>query len=215
MTKHCLKGYRFKFYASTAFRVCVINPQSSTDRPYGPNAYGSIVAEAPSWPATWYMARRHLVWGNIRTPFISIFDQYRRALNWAQMLEQKGCICLHIVVIDIYQVPQGHMWDAHQIAKELGFPDDRLRFDENEYLCHGSIKCDRVLAIVPAMGPRIRVPVHMGEITLARSCLEAIGSQDIDTVKTFFREQLQWRCGSRDEILLQQIVHALCTSRWD
>ena len=115
----------------------------------------------------------------------------------------------------MYKVPQGQVWDAHRIAQDLGFPDDRLRFHENEYLFHGSIKRELILAIVPAMGPRILVPVHMGEITLARSCFEAIGSQDIDAVKAFLREQFQRRHGSRDEVLLQQTVRALCTVCWD
>ena len=175
--------------ANIAFRVCVINPQSSTDRPYGLNADGSIVAENPLEPATWYVARRHLVWGNVRTPFISIFDQYQRASDWAQMLEHKGCTHLQFVMIDMCKVARRKMWDAHQIAKELSFPDDRLRFHENEYLCHRSIERECTLAIMPAMGPRIRFPIHAGEMEVARSCLEAVGSPNIDAVKIFLREQ--------------------------
>ena len=34
----------------------------------------------------------------------------------------------------------------------LGFPPERLHFHKNEYLFHRSISCERVLAVLPAIG---------------------------------------------------------------
>ena len=47
------------------------------------------------------------------------------------MLEQKGCAHIHVVVIDTYMVPQGKLWNARQIATDLGFLDGRVRFHEH------------------------------------------------------------------------------------
>ena len=161
------------------------------------------------------MARCHILWRKIHTPFISVFNRYRKALDWAEMLEQKGCAHISIVVIDTFTVPQGKLWNAHQIATDLGFLDERVRFHEHEYLFYGSIEHERILAVLPAKGPRIPVSVHLGTLTLAQLCFEAIGSQDIDAVKAYLREEICWRCGRKDEASLQQTMLALCTARWD
>lgn len=198
---------------STVFRVCTISPQFPSGRPYGLDASGSIVAEDPSWPATWLMARCHLLWRKIHTPFISVFNRYRKALDWAEVLEQKGCAHICIVVIDTYAVPQGKLWNAYQIATDLGFLDERVRFHEHEYLFYRSTERERILAVFPAKGPRIPASVHMGTLTLPQSCFEAIGSQDIDAVKAYFREEIRRRCGNSDEVSLQQTMLALCIAR--
>ena len=36
--------------------------------------------------------------------FISVFNHYRKALDWAKMLEQKGCAHIYNVVTDAYIV---------------------------------------------------------------------------------------------------------------
>lgn len=133
---------------STVFRV--ISPQSSKGRPYGLDACGSITSDDPTRPATWSMAQLHLQWVKTPTPFISVFNQYERALKWASNLEGKERAQLYIVVIDTYLVPQGQLWNAHQIAIALGFPNERIRFYEHENLFHGSIKRERILAVMPA-----------------------------------------------------------------
>lgn len=198
---------------STAFRVCVINPQFSSRRPYGLDASGSFMAENPSWPVTWLAARCHLLWEKIHPPFISVFNQYRKALDRAEWLEQKGYAHIHVVLIDAYTVPQGNLWNAHQIATDLGFPDERLRFYEHEYLFYGSIERERILAVLPAKGPRTSMSVHLGTLALPQLCFEAIGSKDIDAMKAYLREEIRRRCGCRDETSLQQTMLALCTAR--
>ena len=131
------------------------------------------------------------------------------------MLEQKGCAHIHVVVIDTYMVPQGKLWNARQIATDLGFLDGRVRFHEHEYLFCGSIERERILAVLPAKGPRIPISVHLGTLTLPKLCFEAIGSQDIDAVKAYLREEIRRRCGCRDKASLQQTMLSLCTARWD
>jgi len=160
------------------------------------------------------MARCHLLWRKIHTPFVSVFNRYRKALDWAFRLEQGGCAHIRILVIDTYAVPQGKLWNAHQIVTELGFPDERARFHKHEYLFYGSIEREHVLAVLPAKGLRTPVSVHLGTLTLPQLCFEAIGSRNIDAVKTYLREEICRRCGRRDEALLQQTMLALCTARW-
>jgi hypothetical protein len=107
-----------------------------------------------------------MLWNRIFTPFISVFNNYQRALNWAGMLEQSGIEDIDIVVIDTCDVPPGQLWDAHQLAVRLGFPQWRIDFHKNEYLFHGSIEHERVLAVLPAEGRRVSIPVHLGSLTL-------------------------------------------------
>ncbi len=202
---------------STVFRVCSLDPQFPGSRPYGLDADGSIMAENPWWPATWLIAHQHLHWRKIRTPFISVFNQYWKALDWAERLGRKGWAHIHIVVIDTYTVPQGKLWNAHQIAVALRFPKERLQYHEHEYLFYRSIERKRILAVLPAKGPRLNMSVHLGTLTLPELCFESIfesiGSQDINAVKAYLREWIYRRCGWRDEILLQQTVLALCNGQ--
>ena len=65
------------------------------------------MAEDPSWPAMWLMARCHLLCRKICMSFISVFNHYRKALDQAEMLEQKGCAHIYIVVIDADKAQQG------------------------------------------------------------------------------------------------------------
>ena len=159
------------------------------------------------------MARHHLLWSTIHTPFISVFNQYRRALDCAQMLEQKGCTHLYMIVISTSGVPQGQLWNVHQIAADLEFPAERLQLHEDENLFYGSVKRDCILAVLPARGSRIPVSAHMGTLTLPQSCFEAIGSHDVDAVRVYLQEEICRRGGNSDEALLQQTVRALCMDR--
>jgi hypothetical protein len=71
------------------------------------------------------MARYHLLWSHIPTPFTSVFNNYRLALNWADMLERPEDI--DIMAIDTYNVPPGQLWDAHQFAIHSGHKDDSIK----------------------------------------------------------------------------------------
>ena len=85
------------------------------------------------------LVRYHLLWSRMPTPFISVFSQYWRALDCAQMLEQNGYTNLHIIVIDTFEVPQGRLWNAYQIATDFGFPAERLQFLQHAYPFYGSV----------------------------------------------------------------------------
>lgn len=90
---------------------------------------------------------------------------YRKTLDWVKMLEQKGCANICTVAIDIDTVPYQKLWNAHQIAPELGFLDERIRFYEHESLYYGSIQHELILAVLPAKGPQISVSVYLGKTT--------------------------------------------------
>jgi hypothetical protein len=202
-----------ELYPSTCFRVCVGNPQFPDLRPYGLRSAGSIVTEDPFGAVTWRIARHHLRWNHEPTPFISVFSNSQRALSWAKQLERKGLQGIYIVVIDTYTVPKGQLWDAHQIARELGFSEKRLRYHENELLFRGWLDSERILAVLPAIGPLISLKVHLWLLTLPRSFLEAIGSRNTDLVKEELFTEIYVRFGVWDEVRLQQTIFALCTTR--
>lgn len=82
-------------------------PAPPNRRPYSLDSAGGLSSENPTWPATVGMARYHLLWSHIPTPFTSVFNNYRLALNWADMLERPEDI--DIMAIDTYNVPPGQL----------------------------------------------------------------------------------------------------------
>ena len=80
------------------FRVVRRGLRAPNRRPCGFDHTRNISLENPTWPATLGMARHHMLRNRIPTPFTSVFNNYRRALNWAGMLEQGGIQDIDIVV---------------------------------------------------------------------------------------------------------------------
>lgn len=199
----------------SVFRVVRRGLSSSRRRPYGLSGTGHLSSENPTWPATWGMARYHMLHSHIPTPFISVFNNYRRALNWAGMLEQRGIDDIDILVIDTYDVPSGQLWDAHRLAVHMGFPQWRIGFHENEYLFYGSIACRRILAVIPATGRKIPIPVHLGTLTLPQSFIDTIELDGKEPLKMGLFREVYIRCGTWDSVRHEQTMHALCTLRLD
>jgi len=122
---------------------------------------------------------------------------------------------IDIVVIDTYNVPPGQLWDAHQLAIHFGFPQWRIDFHKNEYLFHGSIKHERILAVLPAQGRRVLIPVHLGSLTLPQSFVDNVGSEDEEAITTGIFREVYIRSGTWDHVRREQTVHALCTTHLD
>ena len=193
---------------STCYRVF------ADGRPYGPSANGDIVAEDPESPPTWANAREHLLWRPVRTPSISVFNEYQKALDRAEMLEQRACTGIHIAIIDTYIVDHGELLDAHQIAKSLELSN--CKFYEHECLFHRFIARERILAVLPAMGPSFQpIPLHQGYLQLPDSCFQSAGGRNIVAVKRYLAQKIRELYGSKDDAALQQAVLALCTTRDD
>lgn len=192
------------------FRICAIHSQLSCACSYDLDIKGFITTKNPLWSAMWLMTRYHLTWRKIFTPFISVFDRYRKALDWAQMLKQKECVDIHIVIINICLMPQERLWNAHQIVINLKFSNDRVRFHEHEYFFYEFIERERIFAILSAKGPRISTSMHMSTLTLSQSCFEVIGSQNLNILKNYLRKEIHRRCDNSDEVSLQQAMRALC-----
>jgi hypothetical protein len=112
------------------------------------------------------MARYHVLQSRIPTPFISVFNNYRQVLNWADMLKERGIEDIDIAVIDTSDVPPGQLWDAHQLTTHMGFQQRQVGFLENKYLFYRSIACERILAVIPAAGRKILIPVRLETLTL-------------------------------------------------
>ncbi len=115
------------------------------------------------------------------------------------------------MVIDTYDVPSGQIWDAHQLAKHMGFPQWRTDFHENEYLFYGSIAYERILAVIPAERRKVSIPVHLGPLKLLQSFINIIESEDQEAIKRSIFREVYIRCGTWDSVRHEQTVHALCT----
>jgi hypothetical protein len=120
-------GPQFVAYPCTrsSFRLVRQGPSAPNRRPYSLDSAGGLSSENPTWLATVGMARYHLLWSHIPTPFTSVFNNYRLALNWADMLERPEDI--DIMAINTYNVPPGQLWDAHQFAIHSGHKDDSIK----------------------------------------------------------------------------------------
>ena len=118
------------------------------------------------------------------------------------------------MIVDIYHIPDGRLWDAYHIAHYLGFPQQRLRFHKHEYLFHRHIEAERILAVLPAGGGHSTIPIHLGEITLPRATLQHVGSSNPDAIKDWLLKEVYSLCGVWDEIKLQQVTDALCIESW-
>ena len=159
------------------------------------------------------MAGYHLLWEHIPTPFTSVFNNLRRALNWVQRREDR--YLLELVVVDTYNVPSGCLWDAHRMAIEFGFPPERVGYHENEYLFYGGIEQERVLGVFPAAGTPVTIPVHLGELRVPGAFIGVVGSADEEEVKTAIAYEVYSRCGYFDRVRWEQTLHALCSRRFD
>jgi hypothetical protein len=203
---------------ATSFRVCVGLPSQLPLRgrpPRGLTGSGCFLAEDAGGPATYGIALRHLRWHRVPTPFVSAFASYERALGWAGFLQRQGHREVYIVVIDTYTVTDGHLWDAHSIARRLGLVGQRLQYRKNEYLFLNTIPAERILAVVPAMGVQVPLYVRLGKLTLPESYLEMLPSRTIEAIKQDLMEEIYRHHGVKDEVRLLQTIHALCTERWD
>ena len=126
-----------------------------------------------------------------------------------------GPLQLNLVVIDICDLPTGRLWDAHRMAIEFGFPLSRVGFHENEYLFYGTIERERILAVFPAGGGQLTIPVHLGELRVPRAFIDVVGSADEEAVRAAIVHEVYIRCGSWDRSRCEQTLHALCRRRFD
>ena len=150
------------------------------------------------------------------TPFTSMFNNIRQALNWAGTLERwLGPEQLFLMIINTYCVPRGNLWDAYVITHYLGFPTERLAYHEGEYLHHGPIGRERVLKVFPVGGGKVPIPVHLGQLLVPQVLVNAVGSSDADAIKDAILREVEQRHDWRDHVLGEQTVHALCSARSD
>ena len=157
-----------------------------------------------------------MLWVHTPTPFTSMFNNVRRASNWARMREQRfGMQNLGIVVIDTYNVAVESLWDAHAVALHLGFQPAQVRNHEHEYLFHDTVAAERVLAVIPAQGQPLTIPVHLGTLGLPAAFVNAIGAVNEQAVVEAIMNEVYVRCGTYDQARCEQTVHGLCIGRLD
>lgn len=65
----------------------------------------------------WQAAEDHLSWKHIRTPFVSFFRSWERALNWRKRLIERGG--RGIIIIAVWLKDLSEVYDAYNIAQRL------------------------------------------------------------------------------------------------
>ena len=131
----------------------------SSRRAYRRDAGGSLVAGDPSWAGDvgCGAVSSTLEKLSMCRPFRSLTGAGCPLIG-PRWWKGNGALIIGIVVIDTYAVPQGSGWNAHRIATDGRFPDERARFHEHECLLYGSSGRERNAAVLPAKGapdPRI------------------------------------------------------------
>jgi hypothetical protein len=79
---------------------------------------------------------------------------------------------LDLVVIHLYNVPDGQLRDAHSMAIAFGLNPHHY---DQEYLFCGVIEQERNLVIFPVGVEKIRIPVHLGELCVPAAFIARIG----------------------------------------
>lgn len=155
------------------------------------------------------MDRYHLTWTLTPTPFTSIFNNIDRALNWAGT--QADPLQLDLVVIDLYDVPEGQLWDAHRMALAFGL---NHHFHNQEYLFSGGIEQERILAVLPVGLGQIGILVYLGELCVPAAFIKEVGST-AEEVKEAVAIEVYMNCGCFDLVRIEQTMHALFRRRFD
>ncbi|KAF4437744.1 hypothetical protein FACUT_5459 [Fusarium acutatum] len=65
----------------------------------------------------WQTAENHLLWKPVRTPFVSFFRSWERALNWRKHLIERGS--RGIIIVAVWLKDLSGVYDAYNIAQHL------------------------------------------------------------------------------------------------
>lgn len=112
----------------------------------------NMVARGPNRPITRQAFDDCLSWKKVNTPFIPFTSRWEQALRIRRRLIKDGLN--NVVIVAIWAKGLRNVYDAHEVAMELGYPEDgtnrrkRLANHVNEYLVFGGILADedRILA---------------------------------------------------------------------
>ncbi|KAF5716358.1 hypothetical protein FMUND_6311 [Fusarium mundagurra] len=175
----------------------------------------------------WQAAENHLLWKHVRTPFVSFFRSWKRALIWRNhLIERKG---REIMIVAVWLKDLSGVYDAYNIAQRLldhqgpnSGSDLRRKLDNfrEELLVQGGIDYTeyRILACFQGDSPEIerrpispplKVPEWSIVVSIPRGTLPIYGNSNLSVTQQLEYEMLSLT-GVRNDAKLCALVLAMC-----
>ncbi|KAF5588895.1 hypothetical protein FPANT_6455 [Fusarium pseudoanthophilum] len=175
----------------------------------------------------WQAAENHLSWKRDRTPFVSFFRSWERALNWRKRLIKRGG--REIIIVAVWLKDLSGVYDAYNIAQRLvAFQDpsssSRLRRNLDNYrgelLVQGGIDYTkyRILACFKgdspeierrSISPLLKHPERSLVVSIPRGTLPVYGNSNLSVTQQLEYEMLSLT-GVRNDVQLCALVLAMC-----
>ncbi|KAF5635074.1 hypothetical protein F52700_5622 [Fusarium sp. NRRL 52700] len=175
----------------------------------------------------WQAAEDHLLWKSVRTPFVSFFRSWERALIWRKhLIEREG---KGIMIVAVWLKNLSGVYDAYNIAKRLIDREDPKSSSElqrnlgnyrGELLVRGGIDYTeyRILACFEgdsheierrSIPPLIKFPEREFTVYIPRGTLSAYGNSNLSITQQLEYEMLSLT-GVRSDAKLCALVLAMC-----
>ncbi|KAF5617978.1 uncharacterized protein FTJAE_12418 [Fusarium tjaetaba] len=175
----------------------------------------------------WQAAENHLSWKRDRTPFVSFFRSWERALNWRKrLIEKKG---KGIMIVAVWLKDLSGVYDAYNIAQCLIDHEGpsssselrpKLAYFRGELLVQGGIDYTeyRILACFKGDSPQIerrsispllKNPERSLVVSIPRGTLPIYGNSNLSTTQQLEYEMLSLT-GVRNDAKLCALVLAMC-----
>ncbi|KAF5614394.1 uncharacterized protein FSUBG_274 [Fusarium subglutinans] len=175
----------------------------------------------------WQAAECHLLWKRIRTPFVSFFRSWERALNWRKHLIEKGG--RGIMIVAVWLKDLSGVYDAYNIAQRLlacqgpmssnGLRRNLDKF-RGELLVQGGIDYMgyRIMACFQGDNPEIErqsispllgFPEHKLTVDIPRGTLPVYGNSKLSIAQKLEYEMLSLT-GVRNDAKLCVLILAMC-----
>ncbi|KAI1032859.1 hypothetical protein LB504_006515 [Fusarium proliferatum] len=167
----------------------------------------------------WQAAEDHLSWKSIRTPFVSFFRSWERALNWRKGLIERGG--KRIMIVAVWLKDLSGVYDAYNIAQRLVArqdpnPNSRLRQNLDNYrgelLVQGggdSLEIER-----RSISPLLKFPEHKLVVSIPRGTLPIYDNSNLSIIHQLEYEMLSLT-GVRNDAKLCVLVLAMCDCRME
>ncbi|KAI1057404.1 hypothetical protein LB505_009021 [Fusarium chuoi] len=175
----------------------------------------------------WQAAEDHLSWKHIRTPFVSFFRSWERALNWRENLIERGG--RGIMIVAVWLKDLSGVYDAYNIAQRLVArqnPNSDSRLRRNLDNCRGELLVQggidymeyRILACFEgdsleierrSISPLLKFPEHKLVVPIPRGTLPIYGNSNLSITHQLEYEMLSLT-GVRSDAKLCALVLALC-----
>ncbi|RKL47384.1 hypothetical protein BFJ72_g2375 [Fusarium proliferatum] len=175
----------------------------------------------------WHAAEDHLSWKHIRTPFVSFFRSWERALNWRKRLIERGG--KGIMIVAVWLKDLSGVYDAYNIAQRLVArqgpnSNSHLRWNldncRGELLVQGGINYMeyRILACFKgdsleierrSISPLLKFPEHELVVSIPRGTLPIYGNSNLSITHQLEYEMLSLT-GVRNDAKLCALVLAMC-----